>query len=62
MTLIPVMPLCFSQVSDCCSCSLIEDAITIGELFYSVSSELTAVTFAEALQTLLSQMMTLPLL
>ena len=27
---------------------------SIGELFYSVRSELTAVTFAEALQTMLS--------
>lgn len=30
------------------------DPRSIGELFYSVRSELTAVTFAEALQTLLS--------
>ena len=30
------------------------DPRSIGELFYSVRSELTAVTFAEALQTMLS--------
>ena len=31
-----------------------KDSRSIGELFYSIRSELTAVTFAEALQTLLS--------
>ena len=38
MTLIPVMPLCFSQVSDCCSCSLIEDTITILVLLENFST------------------------
>lgn len=59
MTLIPVMPLWLSPVSDYIlwgGGNRRHDNAprSIGELFYSVRSELTAVTFAEALQTMLS--------
>ena len=58
MTLIPVMPLWFSQVSDCCSRSSTDVSITLLVLLENFStvpcSELTAVTFAEALQTVIS--------
>lgn len=53
MTLIPVMTLWLLQLMEF-NRRHDNDPRSIGKLFYSASSELTAVTFAEALQTLLS--------